>query len=204
MKKRKSTKKGKKICQKSINSTNTVAKQNQYTEKHHVITWTTQGQLSFQHQQLLTCGPAIDLEAFFWRQVKHLSVKMSSSVWQMVSSAQMELIPHPSVFFLLQILFTKLRNARMKANFILLHRLSNACTVLIYAGPSCQRRTALFPTQTAADLPTCHRSGGHFWWQVKHLSVKMNSSVWKMVSPAQMELIPHPSVFFYSRFCLQS
>ncbi len=162
-------------------------------------------QLSFQHKQLLTCRPATDLEA---TSDDRLSISLSKwahrfDKWSPLHMWNWSLIP--LCFFLLQILFTKLRNARMKANFIYLHRLSNAWTVLIYAGPSCQGRTALFPTQTAADLRTCHRSGGHFWRQVKHLSVKMNLSVWQMVPSAQTESVPHPSVgFFYSRFCLHN
>jgi len=47
---------------KRINSTNTVGKQHQYTEKHRVITYSKQERDS-SIQQRLTCGPAIDLEA---------------------------------------------------------------------------------------------------------------------------------------------
>jgi hypothetical protein len=80
----------------------------------------------------------------------------------MVSCAQMELVPHPSVFFLNPDSVYINKKYKNEGKCYQLHRLSNACTVLIYAGPSCQRKTALFPTPTAADLRTSHRSGGNF------------------------------------------
>ena len=155
-------------------------------------------QLSFQHKQLLTCRPAADLEAtsdYRW------SISLSKwahlfDKWSPLHRWNWSLIPLCFFFTPDSVFITK--KCKNEGQCYQLHRLSNACTVLIYAGPSCQRRTALFPTPTAADLRTSHRSGGNFWQQVKHLSVTTNSSLWQIdrIGPSSL------CVFLKSRFCI--